>query len=173
MAGEPFFLFLHYWDVHYDYAPPSPYDAMFDPDYSGDVAAANFIHNDEIHRDMDPRDLEHVVALYDGEVAYTDSFLGKLFAELERLEIWDNTLIVSHLGPWRRVLRARQQGTPQHALRRVVERASDRQAPTAAPGRAEIQRPGGNRRYRPHHARCCRAATSGRGQWGESPDAGE
>ena len=38
----PFFLFLHLWDVHYDYAPPPPYDAMFDPDYAGDLDATNF-----------------------------------------------------------------------------------------------------------------------------------
>ncbi len=94
VADEPFFLFLHYWDVHYDYAPPSPYDQMFDPDYSGDITADNFIHNDEIHRGMDPRDLEHVVALYDGEIAYTDYYLGELFEELRRLDLWDNTMIV-------------------------------------------------------------------------------
>jgi arylsulfatase A-like enzyme len=94
VAGEPFFLFLHYWDVHYDYAPPPPFDEMFDPDYSGSVSGNGFIRNDEIHRGMDPRDLEHVVALYDGEIAFTDSYLGELFAELKRLELWDNTLIV-------------------------------------------------------------------------------
>jgi arylsulfatase A-like enzyme len=93
-AGAPFFLFLHYWDVHYDYAPPAPYDKMFDPDYEGTVSSENFIRNDKIHPDMDPRDLEHVVALYDGEIAYTDSYLGKLFDELRRLDQWDNTMIV-------------------------------------------------------------------------------
>jgi arylsulfatase A-like enzyme len=94
VAGEPFFLFLHYWDVHYDYSPPSPYDEMFDPDYTGSISADNFIHDDEIQRDMDPRDLEHVVALYDGEIAYTDFYMGELFAELKRRDLWDNTLIV-------------------------------------------------------------------------------
>jgi len=94
VADKPFFLFLHYWDVHYDYAPPSPYDGMFDPGYSGDITANSFIHNDEIRRDMDPRDLEHVVALYDGEIAYTDFYLGELFDELKRLDLWDNTMIV-------------------------------------------------------------------------------
>jgi len=28
---RPFFLFLHFWDVHYDYIPPAPYDRLFDP----------------------------------------------------------------------------------------------------------------------------------------------
>ncbi len=94
VAGRPFFLFLHYWDVHYDYAPPPPYDEMFDPDYSGSVSGDDFIRNDEIHRGMNSRDLEHVVALYDGEIAFTDFYLGELFAELKRLELWDNTLII-------------------------------------------------------------------------------
>ncbi|MCD4653218.1 sulfatase, partial [bacterium] len=32
---EPVFLFLHFFDPHWDYEPPKPYDKMFDPDYSG------------------------------------------------------------------------------------------------------------------------------------------
>ena len=28
---KPFFLFVHLYDVHFDYAPPAPYDRMFDP----------------------------------------------------------------------------------------------------------------------------------------------
>jgi arylsulfatase A-like enzyme len=94
MGGGPFFLFLHYWDVHYDYAPPAPYDEIFDPDYSGDVTADNFIRNEAIRSDMEPGDLEHVVALYDGEIAYTDHYLGRLFDELKKLDLWDKTMIV-------------------------------------------------------------------------------
>ena len=31
--GEgPFFLFVHLWDVHFDYIPPPPFDRAFDPD---------------------------------------------------------------------------------------------------------------------------------------------
>ena len=93
-AGRPFFLFVHYWDVHYDYAAPPPYDRMFDPGYAGGVTSLNFEFNDEIHPAMDPLDLRHVVALYDGEIAYTDSYVGRLLAELERLNLWDNTMVV-------------------------------------------------------------------------------
>ncbi len=60
---RPFFLFLHYWDVHYDYAPTPPYDTMFDPDYQGAVTGDDFYFSDAINADMDPRDLDHVVAL--------------------------------------------------------------------------------------------------------------
>jgi arylsulfatase A-like enzyme len=76
--GGPFFMFIHLWDVHFDFVPPPPYDTMFDPDYEGSITSENFIFNDEIHADMAPRDLEHIVALYDGEIAWTDEHIGRI-----------------------------------------------------------------------------------------------
>lgn len=87
---KPFFLFLHYWDVHYDYDPPPPFDTRFDPDYQGEVNG----RYGQIHPDMDPRDLEHILALYDGEIAYVDSYLGRLFQFLRHQDLWDQTLIL-------------------------------------------------------------------------------
>jgi len=90
----PFFLFLHYWDVHYDYLPPAPYDEMFDPDYRGDLSSEAFIRNDEIWSGMPPRDLEHLIALYDGEIRYADAQLGRLLAWLKEREVFENTSIL-------------------------------------------------------------------------------
>ena len=92
--SRPFFLFLHLWDVHYDYIPPAPYDRLFDPDYQGDIDGKDYIHNDDVKPGMDLRDLEHIIALYDGEIAYVDYHLGLIFKELKKLGIFDNTLIV-------------------------------------------------------------------------------
>lgn len=94
VSSRPFFFFVHYWDVHYDYAPPPPYDKMFDPDYDGNVNADNWDRNEAIHLGMNPRDLEHVVALYDGEIAFTDEYVGKLFSALKSRNLWDDTLIL-------------------------------------------------------------------------------
>jgi arylsulfatase A-like enzyme len=91
---RPFFLFLHLWDVHYDYAPPPPYDRMFDPDYTGDITGNDFETGRTIHRNMDPTDLEHVVALYDGEIRFTDEHLGQLLAQLDELGLRDDLLVV-------------------------------------------------------------------------------
>lgn len=93
-STKPFFLFLHYWDVHYDYTPPAPYNRMFDPEYKGTMTAENFIYNKAINSEMDPKDLAHIVALYDGEIAFTDSYLGRLFDELKRLNLYDDSLII-------------------------------------------------------------------------------
>ena len=81
---KPFFIFLHLWDVHYDYAPPPPYDMLFDPHYEGTVTGRDYARSLEVHPGMDRRDLEHVIALYDGEIRYTDEHLGRLLERMPR-----------------------------------------------------------------------------------------
>ena len=90
----PFFLFLHMWDPHFDFIPPPPYDTAFDPDYEGTVNSLHFMFNNDINVNMDPRDLEHIIALYDGEIAFTDYHLGRIFDRLRELGLFDNTLII-------------------------------------------------------------------------------
>jgi arylsulfatase A-like enzyme len=91
---RPFFLFLHYFDVHYDYVPPEDFWRRFDPDYQGSLRAENYRRNDAIHRDMDPRELRHVLARYDGEILFTDSHIGQVIDALERKGLKDDTLVV-------------------------------------------------------------------------------
>jgi len=91
---RPFFIFLHMWDVHYDFTPPPPYDTLFDPDYAGDVTGEDFAVGDQVHPRMDPRDLEHVVALYDGEIRYTDMHLARIVERLRGLGVLDDTIVV-------------------------------------------------------------------------------
>jgi arylsulfatase len=90
----PAFLFVHFWDVHYDYNPPESWATRFDPDYEGSLDASNFARNPDLHAGMDPRDLEHLVALYDGEIAYTDSQVGAVLDLLDELAIASTTLVV-------------------------------------------------------------------------------
>ena len=61
--GAPLFLYAHFRDVHSPYVPVPPYDEMFTP-------------RDESER-------EKRIALYDGEIRYTDAYLNRLFALLE------------------------------------------------------------------------------------------
>ncbi len=93
-ASERFFLFLHYFDIHYNYIPPPPYDVMFDPHYDGEVDATNFLEDPAIHEGMDPRDLEHILALYDGEIRFTDDHVKRVLGELDKLGLSDSTLVI-------------------------------------------------------------------------------
>jgi arylsulfatase A-like enzyme len=92
--GRPFFLFLHMWDVHYDYIPPERYVSLFDPDYDGDLVSHNFPTNRRIHAGMPARDLQHLLALYDGEIRFTDDILGQIFGMLEQTGRFSDALIV-------------------------------------------------------------------------------
>jgi arylsulfatase A-like enzyme len=92
--SRPFFLFAHFFDVHFDFTPPPPYDKKFDPDYQGWVDGKNFMFSDDYEKNMPPRDFQHLLALYDGEIAWTDSFIGRLRADLEKAGILDDTVIV-------------------------------------------------------------------------------
>ncbi len=59
----PFFLWLHFYDPHDPYDPPEPFKSRF------------------------------ASAPYDGEIAYTDSVLGKFFATLKTRGLYQGTLI--------------------------------------------------------------------------------
>ena len=100
---RPFFMFVHYFDPHLPYSPPAPYDTLFDPDYTGpldrwsfdlsqfpDVKTTDF----EAMRTLGPADWDHIRALYDGEIAFTDEAVGRLLEGLKERGLAKNTLIV-------------------------------------------------------------------------------
>ena len=91
---RPFFMFVHMWDVHFDFIPPPPYDTKFDPDYRGTITGENFLFNTAINETMPRRDLEHLIALYDGEIAWTDEHIGKILADLDSLGLRDDTIVM-------------------------------------------------------------------------------
>ncbi len=100
-SDKPFFMWLHIFDPHWDYAPPAPFDRKFDPDYSGtmrgDYASLKpYIKAVAGYQTPPPlakRDLDHLIALYDGEIAYVDNQLGRLFARLEQPDLAGKTVI--------------------------------------------------------------------------------
>jgi arylsulfatase A-like enzyme len=92
-SAAPFFLFVHLWDVHYDYIPPEPYDAIFDPGYRGDLNVRDYSLNRAINADLPERELQHLRALYDGEIRWLDSQLGPLLDALRERSDSGRTLI--------------------------------------------------------------------------------
>jgi arylsulfatase A-like enzyme/predicted negative regulator of RcsB-dependent stress response len=62
--SDRFFLFLHYFDPHFDYVPPEPFASVF---------ADN---------------------LYAGEIAYADYCVGAVVRQLKDLGLFDSTLII-------------------------------------------------------------------------------
>ena len=91
--NESFFAFVHFWDVHYDYDPPAEFE-VFDPDYKGDVTGGNIASLTTKQLPNPRRDLDHIVALYDGEIRFTDSNVAKILDLLEGTGRFDNTIVV-------------------------------------------------------------------------------
>ncbi len=102
-GDQPWLLFLRHMDPHAPYLPPPPYDGMF---YQGNPCAPGnksmepvfaFKPFAEFLRSWMPpgiTDKDYVIAQYDGEVAYMDACIQQLFAKLQALGQWENTLIV-------------------------------------------------------------------------------
>jgi arylsulfatase A-like enzyme len=84
---------LHYWDVHFDYDPPKKYVELFDPDYQGKIDGRNIYYRNDIVPGMNPRDLQHLIALYDGEIRFEDDILTTLFDGLAERGLLNNTMV--------------------------------------------------------------------------------
>ena len=100
---KKFFLFLHTYQTHEPYFSPSPYNSLFlnkkkakweeahmlriiyDPEYS----------HPRRFKDLTPLEKENIVALYDGEIRYTDECLIKpLIEKLKELNLYQRTMII-------------------------------------------------------------------------------
>jgi len=102
MEGTPFFMFAHYFDPHLSYSPPSPYDRLYFPGYQGRIGNSFNLEGFSRVRDsmfvqlqeLEDDDWKQILALYDGEIAFTDSAVGALLKGLKDRGLLENTLIV-------------------------------------------------------------------------------
>lgn len=91
----PFFLFLHLFDVHNPYVSPEPFHSRFDPDYTGNIDGTRVTAPvSPVQPDMDPRDLQNLIARYDGGICHVDDELGRLLRTLGDLGLEQDTLVV-------------------------------------------------------------------------------
>ncbi|UCH95031.1 MAG: sulfatase [Candidatus Aminicenantes bacterium] len=96
LKNRPFFLFLHYFDVHWPYGPPIEYLRMFglekeDKKYGEWEFLKKFSYP---NHDMAPGIKQKIIALYDSEIRYTDAQIKKLIDFLKNQKKLDNTIIV-------------------------------------------------------------------------------
>jgi arylsulfatase len=92
-ARAPFFLFVHLWDVHYDYLPPHEYVERFDPGYAGLVDGRD-VMGPRVRADSPERDRAHLRALYDAEVRFTDDVVRGICGDLEQRGLLADTVVI-------------------------------------------------------------------------------
>lgn len=88
--GNPFFLFLHTYDVHMPYEPPPPFDNIFDPEYNGSInrwtEGCVEINDSEL--------FNRILDLYDGEIRYVDAQIQRVVQFLREKGLYENTMLI-------------------------------------------------------------------------------
>ncbi|MCK6447258.1 MAG: sulfatase-like hydrolase/transferase [Planctomycetes bacterium] len=107
-SSKRFFLLLHTFIPHGPYVPPAPWNREFNPGYRGKIISdraeldlavpeggskRNF-HFWSTANPRDPADLEHLQALYHGEVRYADDAVKEIVDALRAAGVWEKTLFV-------------------------------------------------------------------------------
>jgi len=98
---KPFFLFINYMDPHGPYTPPPPYNNAFAVSRTSATEVLPFSEkNDAPHaipayqRLGEATNPAYYVSQYDGEIQYTDYWLGKLIEKIKDWGLLDTTLII-------------------------------------------------------------------------------
>jgi arylsulfatase A-like enzyme len=93
---EPFFLFLHFYDVHSNYWSRPEYEAKFTRPYGGrlDGSTRQLMAVREGRLTLRPADVRHLVDLYAAGIRQLDDVLARLVAVLEREGLLEHTLVV-------------------------------------------------------------------------------
>ena len=119
---QPFFLFLHYFDAHYDHIPwrmdglsqdidwgwgeGVGLEQRFDPGYTktleqGGFDGSNWYFDQRVmggppkyERRIGDRDLEHIKAFYDAEIHWVDYHVGRIIAHLKDKGMWEDTILM-------------------------------------------------------------------------------
>lgn len=140
-GGGPFALWVHYYDPHEPYDPPSGPRAAFARPYSGPLPDRLSVEtlvglNDPARAaDLTPQDRDHITDLYDAEIAYLDTHLGALLDFVEETGLGSST-VVAIVGDHGQALG--EQGFFGHGLRLlepVIRVPFVLRVPGAAPGR--------------------------------------
>lgn len=111
--NQKFFIDMYTVDLHDPYVAEPPYDTMFDKNYNGSIIGnadqfyslayqKNITNNFDQRRLLywsfvnksDPRDIRHLIALYDSNVYRVDSSLGRIFNYLNSQGLLNNTIVI-------------------------------------------------------------------------------
>jgi len=90
---RPFFLFVHYFDPHYEYRRHRQYG--YAPESVGRLRGGENIHDlREMGPSLAPEEVEFLESVYDEEVRFTDAGIGRLLAALAQRGLEDDTLVI-------------------------------------------------------------------------------
>jgi arylsulfatase len=93
-----FFAYVHFREPHFPYDPEPPFDTRFGPDGPIPKAARRdsrfFQDVNQGRRVFSEEEREHLVRLYDGNLAYADQEVGALVRALEQEGLLERTVVI-------------------------------------------------------------------------------
>ncbi len=93
---RPFFLFLHFYDAHSDYAPDERSRELLVRPYTGlvDGSTQQLYRWRREGRPLSAADVRYLSDLYDAQIRQLDAQLGRLYEALDRLDHRDDTVVL-------------------------------------------------------------------------------
>jgi len=105
-VDKKFFLFFHTYVVHDPYIPPKEFQQWVQNESDIYTSQKHFLNDVNLtglgHRELfwknvsanNSNDIKQVVALYDGEILYSDELVGMIISKLQELGVYNKTIIV-------------------------------------------------------------------------------
>jgi arylsulfatase A-like enzyme len=99
-TGRRFFAYVHFREPHSPYDPPPPFDTRFGPDGPIPKAArrapgdAWITEVNQGRRPLSPAERDHLVRLYDGNLAFADEAVGSIRTALEKAGLLERTVVI-------------------------------------------------------------------------------
>jgi arylsulfatase A-like enzyme len=90
--ADKFFLCIDCFDPHEPFDPPQYYRDLYDPGYKGIEVILPFYSEDLDY--LSEAELNHVRALYAGEVTMVDTWLGYFLQKMDQMKMMENTVVV-------------------------------------------------------------------------------
>jgi arylsulfatase A-like enzyme len=95
LGDRPLFLFVHFYDPHWNYTPPPEVLRLFPAARgSGGITGWYRDFSRRTRAGTSPEDLERLLALYDGEIRYTDNQVGRILERVRDLGLVGSTLVL-------------------------------------------------------------------------------
>ncbi len=86
----PRFSYVHFMEPHFPIIPPPPFKNMFKKN-PGKNPVMKYMR---LKKNFTPEEVQDVIDDYDSTIAYIDSILGKIWNEMKRMGVFENSMIV-------------------------------------------------------------------------------
>jgi len=100
-AGRRFFAYVHFREPHCPYNPPPPFDTRFGPEgpitSEMRMACGSGTWVTEVNqgrRSLSAAEKDHLVRLYDGNLASADDVMGQIRTALEKANLLERTVVI-------------------------------------------------------------------------------